>query len=254
MSPASTSRRRLGVLGAGGRMGRRLVALATGAGCAVTAEVRATGPALDGELAGRVDALVDFTVKAQVARTAAFCEAHRLPLVMGTTGLDADDHAALDAVARVAPVVWAPNFSVGVNALIELVAVAAEMLREGWDVELVEAHHRHKVDAPSGTARALALAAARVRGWDLEAVARHGREGLVGPRPGDELGIHAVRGGSVVGDHHLHFLAEGEEVTLSHRAADRDIFARGALRAASWVLAPGRAPGRYTMGDVLRTS
>ncbi|MCA9516056.1 MAG: 4-hydroxy-tetrahydrodipicolinate reductase, partial [Myxococcales bacterium] len=114
-------------------------------------------------------------------------------------------------------------------------------------------HHRHKVDAPSGTALALAERVAAARGWALPEVARHGRHGLVGARAGAELGIHAVRGGSVVGEHRVLFLGDGEEVVLEHRALDRDIFARGALRAAAWAATPGRPPGRYGMGDVLRT-
>lgn len=245
---------RLAVVGAAGRMGRRLVALAAEHGLSVAAQIDADGaPALDAALAARVDVVVDFSVKAQAPATAEFCRAFGLPLVMGTTGLGADEHGALDAAAEAAPVVWAPNFSVGVNALIDLVERAARMLGQRFDVEVVEAHHRHKVDAPSGTARALAEAAAAGRGWDLDAVARYGREGIVGARPGDELGISSVRGGSVVGEHQVLYLGEGESIALEHRALDRDIFVRGALRAAAWAAAPGRAAGRYTMGEVLRT-
>ncbi|PKN56817.1 MAG: 4-hydroxy-tetrahydrodipicolinate reductase [Deltaproteobacteria bacterium HGW-Deltaproteobacteria-14] len=243
--------KRLAIVGARGRMGRRLVALAGEYAFSVSAAIDADGPAL-ADAARRADVVIDFSARAQVSETCAYCATHDVPLVLGTTGLEAADHAALDRLAEVVAVVQAPNFSVGVNALFDLVAEAARLLNEGWDVELVEAHHKHKVDAPSGTAKELARRVAEARGWSLDAAARHGREGLVGARPAGELGIHAVRGGSVVGEHRMLFLGEGEEVVLEHRALDRDIFVRGALVAARW-LADGRAPGRYGMGDVLRT-
>lgn len=241
----------IAIVGASGRMGRRLVALAPEYALDAAATVDADGPTL-ADLDRPVSLVVDFSVRAQVGATCAFCAERAVPLVLGTTGLEAADHDAVAAVAARAPVVQAPNFSVGVNVLFDLVEEAARLLA-GWDVELVEAHHRHKVDAPSGTARELIARVARARGLDPQAAARHGRAGLVGPRPDGELGVHAVRGGSVVGDHRVLYLGEGEEIALEHRAADRDIFARGALVAAAWALAPGRAPGRYTMGDVLRT-
>src|SRR5690606_8827785 len=130
--------------------------------------------------------------------------------VMGTTGLGDADHAALDGAAARVPIVWAPNFSVGVNALFTLVEEAARLLGDAFDVELVEAHHRRKVDAPSGTARRLAERVAAARGWDLDAVARYGRHGETGARPTDELGVSVLRGGSVVGEHEARFLGEGE--------------------------------------------
>ncbi|TNF38003.1 MAG: 4-hydroxy-tetrahydrodipicolinate reductase [Deltaproteobacteria bacterium] len=245
--------KRVAIVGARGRMGRRLVALAGQYGFSVTAEIDADGPTLDAQRGSDgPDVVIDFSVRAQVAPTCAYCAAHRVPLVIGTTGLDADDQRAIDALAEVAPVVQAPNFSVGVNALFDLVSEAASLLSEGWDAELVEAHHRNKVDAPSGTARELARRVAAARGWDLGEVGNHGREGLVGARPAREIGVHAVRGGSVVGEHRMLFLGDGEEVVLEHRALDRDIFVRGALVAAGW-LAEGRASGRYGMGDVLRS-
>ena len=242
---------RLAVVGARGRMGRRLVALAPEYGFDGVIAIDAEGPTL-ADAACSVDIVVDFSVRTQVFATCDFCASHKIPLVMGTTGLDAGDWASLERAAAMAPVVQAANFSVGVNALFDLVAAAARMLAAGWDVELVEAHHRHKVDAPSGTAKELARRVAAARGWELDAVARHGREGLVGARPPGELGMHAVRGGSVVGEHRVLFLGDGEEVVLEHRALDRDIFVRGALVAARWALS-GRAPGRYGMGEVLRT-
>ena len=136
--------------------------------------------------------------------------------------------------------------------LLELVSEAARLLDEGWDVELVETHHRKKLDAPSGTALALAQRVAAARGTGLAQIGRNGRAGIVGPRPRGELGMHAVRGGSVVGDHSVSFLGDGELLTFEHRALDRDIFARGALRAAAWLIATPREPGRYGLADVLR--
>jgi 4-hydroxy-tetrahydrodipicolinate reductase len=240
------------VIGANGRMGARLVALAPSEGFADTVSVDADGPRLDADLAARAACVVDFSVRAQLAPTAAFAAEHGLPVVIGTTGLDADDHAALDRAAASVPVVWAPNFAVGVNALFALVHEAARMLGDAFDVELVEAHHHRKVDAPSGTARRLAERVAAARGWDLDAVARYGRSGETGPRPPDELGIHVLRGGSVVGEHEARFLGAGETLILEHRATDRDIFVRGALRACRWASAVDRAPGRYDMADVLQ--
>ena len=241
---------RVAVVGAEGRMGRRLVALAPEAGLVVGGTYDFDRP-LDPAVAPDADLVIDFSVRAQVASTCATCARYGLPLVLGTTGLGPEDLAAVDALAGTVPVGFAPNFSVGVNALFALVAEAAQMLGEGWDVEVVEAHHRHKVDAPSGTAKELVRRIARVRGLDPAAAVRHGREGLVGARGAGEIGMHALRGGSIVGEHRAHFLADGEEIVLEHRALDRDILVRGALRAARWLLAD-RPAGRYDMGDVLR--
>jgi len=243
---------RLAVVGADGRMGRRLDALAPEFGFTAVVPFdlgHPLGPTVD----PAADVVVDFSVRAQVPATCAACAAHSTPLVLGTTGLGADELAAVDAAAARVPLVFAPNFSVGVNALFDLVHEAARMLGEGWDLELVEAHHRHKVDAPSGTAKELLRRVAAARGLDPVAAARPGRDGLVGARPAGEIGVHAVRGGSVVGEHTLRFLTDGEELVLEHRALDRDIFVRGALRAARWLVA-GRAAGRYGMGDVLRVA
>lgn len=241
------------VVGARGRMGRRIVALAPELGLTVAAEVdrEAEVSSLDASLASVARAVIDFSAPAQAQATIAFCRAHKVPLVLGTTGLAAADEEALAAAARDIPLVFAANFSLGVHVLLTLVGEAARLLDEGWDVELVEAHHRKKVDAPSGTALALARRVAAARHTSLEAIARHGREGQVGARPRGELGLHAVRGGSVVGEHSVRFLGDGEEVVLEHRALDRDIFVRGALRSASWLLGSPRAPGRYGLGDVL---
>lgn len=171
-------------------------------------------------------------------------------LVVGTTGLGEREQSLLGRVAGEAPVLVAANFSAGVNLLLHLVREAAAALpAEEFDIEIVEAHHRRKADAPSGTALALARAAAEARGVGLDEVRRDGRSGRVGERPTGEIGMHAVRGGGVVGEHDVGFLGEQERIELRHVAADRDVFAAGALRAARWL--HGRPPGRYDMSDVL---
>ena len=244
---------RLAIVGAAGQMGRRLVALARqDTALAVAAEVdRDTAP-LQAVDPSTLDAVVDFSVRAQVPPTAAYCAEHALPLVLGTTGLEGPHRAALEGAAERAAVVWAPNFSVGVSALLALAGEVARLLGAGWDLEVVEAHHRRKVDAPSGTARQLVAALAGARGWDVEDVTAPGRAGQVGARPAREIGVHAVRGGDVVGEHTVLCLGDGEQLTLGHRAQDRDIFVRGALRAARWLTVDGpRAPGLYGMRDVL---
>ena len=171
-------------------------------------------------------------------------------LVIGTTGLDADTERALADASTHAAVLTAANFSIGVNLLLGLTTRVAEALdADSFDIEVVEAHHRRKTDAPSGTALALARAAADGRGVDLEAVRRDGRSGDTGARPHGQIGLHAVRGGGVVGEHTVMFIGERERIELRHDALDRALFAEGALRAARWMA--GRAPGRYTMQDVL---
>ena len=240
------------IVGARGRMGQRLCALASDYQLEVAAEIDSDGPALDARAAERALCVIDFSVAAQASTTLAWCAEHKVPAVLGTTGLGAEHEEALAKAAREVPIVWAPNFSLGVHVLLELVSEAARLLDEGWDVELVETHHRKKLDAPSGTALALAQRVAAARGTGLAQIGRNGRAGIVGPRPRGELGMHAVRGGSVVGDHSVSFLGDGELLTFEHRALDRDIFARGALRAAAWLIATPREPGRYGLADVLR--
>jgi 4-hydroxy-tetrahydrodipicolinate reductase len=240
------------VIGAKGRMGQRITALLGERAVDVAAAIDKDGPPLDAALAGRTRCVIDFSTVAQIPATLAFCSAHHIPLVLGTTGLGPTDEDLLNRAAREIPLLWAPNFSVGVHTLLTLVSEVARLLDEGWDIEVVEAHHRHKVDAPSGTAVAIAQRLAAARGAGLTELVRHGREGAVGARPRGEIGVHAVRGGSVVGDHSVSFYGEGEVLTLEHRALDRDIFARGAVRAALWLMSAPRAAGRYDLGDVLR--
>jgi 4-hydroxy-tetrahydrodipicolinate reductase len=239
------------IVGARGRMGQRLAALASDYDLVVAAGVDADGPPLDDAIATGAACIVDFSVAEQAPRTLRWAASHAVPVVIGTTGLAADGVDALLQAARHVPIVQAPNFSLGVHVLLELVGHAARLLDASWDVELVEAHHRRKVDAPSGTAVALAERVAAARGAALSDIARHGRHGQVGARPRGELGVHALRGGSVVGEHRVSFFGEGELVTLEHRALDRDIFARGALASAAWLTAAPRAPGRYGLADVL---
>lgn len=197
----------------------------------------------------RADVVIDFTLHHLLPSVATLCASYGKALVSGTTGLDATGREALEKAARVIPVVWASNFSTGVNTLFWLARKAAEILGPGFDLEVVEMHHRLKQDAPSGTATTLAEILAGVRGSQLAEAVRHGRQGLVGERTSGEIGIHAIRGGDVVGDHTVIFATSGERVELTHKASSRDTFANGALRAALWLRQ--QPPGRYHMRDVL---
>jgi 4-hydroxy-tetrahydrodipicolinate reductase len=170
----------------------------------------------------------------------------KVPVVSGTTRLDATCERLLNEAARKIPVLWSPNTSIGVHVLAAIAAYAAKHLGPGFDVEIVETHHRAKIDAPSGTATRLADAIREAR-EDLDPV--FGREGNVGPRSSSEIGVFAVRGGDVIGEHTVHLLGPGERIELTHRATSRDLFARGALRAARFLA--GKPPGRYSMADVL---
>ncbi len=262
---------RISIFGAAGRMGRSMVSnLADFPELSLAAAVEAPGsPFLGrdaGELAGVAplgvpvtddaeaavagcDLAIDFTFHTAVPEHAALARKHRRALLVGTTALTAEERAAVLAVGEVAPVLIASNMSVGVNVLEALVRRAAAALGPGFDVEVVEMHHRHKKDAPSGTALTLARAAAEGRGLDLDAVARYGREGVTGERPSDEIAIHALRGGDVVGDHDVVFAADGELVRLSHRATSRSCLSRGALRAARWLAA--QPAGVHTIAESL---
>ncbi len=259
---------RLAIAGCTGRMGRTLVRLAAGEpALAVVAAVTIPDDPLLGQDAGRVagvndlgvaigtevtvprDALVEFTMPAGSLAWAKWCADHGVALVSGTTGLEAAHHAALRAAGRRVPVLWAPNMSVGVNLLLAVVEEVAAKLDVSWDVELTETHHRRKVDAPSGTARALLEAVCRGRGQTPEQAAVYGRQGQCGPRPAGQIGVHALRMGEIVGEHEVHFASDAESLTLGHRAYSRDTFAAGALRAVRWL--HGRPAGLYTMRDVL---
>ena len=197
----------------------------------------------------RCDALIEFAHHSLTSDLAKLAVEKNKALVVGTTGHTAEERKVIEAASKKIPVVFAPNFSVGVNLLFFLTQIAAETLGENYDQEVVEMHHRHKLDAPSGTARRLGEILAKAAGGSYEDLTVHGREGEVGARPKRIIGMHALRGGDVVGDHTVHFAADGERVELTHRASSRDTFASGALRAASWARA--QKPGLYSMQDVL---
>ncbi len=253
------ARTRLAVHGACGRMGRAILAAVRESDDleAVAAIDRVAGASIEGiAVSGSVaaiadaDVVIDFSHPGATATLAAECAARGKRLVVGTTGLDAAALTALDALAARVAVVVAPNTSVGVTVLFHLAREAARLLGEDFDAEIVEVHHKKKVDAPSGTALRLAEAVAEGKGVGKESFV-HGRSGMVGARPTKEIGIHAVRAGDVVGEHTLTLAGPAERVELVHRAHDRALFARGALRAARWVSSSSVAAGRYDMRDVL---
>jgi 4-hydroxy-tetrahydrodipicolinate reductase len=195
------------------------------------------------------DVVIDVSHAAATAQISAACVNDQKPLVVGTTGHSASQTDAIHDAAKTIAILLAPNFSIGVNALIRLAREAAQLLGETFDIEIVESHHRMKKDAPSGTAKQLAETLCDVRGWDHEDAVVHGRLGNVGERPARQIGVHAVRGGDVIGEHTVIFAGNGERLELTHRASSRDTFATGALRAARWIA--GRSAGLYTMQDVL---
>lgn len=209
------------------------------------AQIGSLGVALEALERIEADVVIDFS--APDATRAIAQREDVSALVSGTTGLTDDDFAALDALAERAPVLWAPNMSVGVNVLFHLAEEAARILGDRYDAEIVEMHHRHKVDAPSGTAKRLAERVAKGKSLGSEAFV-YGREGQVGPR-GTEIGVMTLRGGGVVGEHSLYLTDDGERLELTHRALDRAIFARGAVDAAAWIVS--QPPGRYGMADML---
>jgi 4-hydroxy-tetrahydrodipicolinate reductase len=261
----------IGIHGAGGRMGHVLIgACHTRQGLQLAAAIeRADNPVLGqdaGTLAGlgplgvpvtsdlkaaigALDVLVDFTRPEPALAALERCRAAGKAMVVGTTGFTPAQKERIEAAAREIPVVMAPNFSVGVNLTLKLLDMAARVLGDSVDVEIVEAHHRHKVDAPSGTALRMGEVVANALGRDLKSVAVTGREGVTGERDRQTIGFATVRGGDVVGDHTVMFLGEGERVEITHRASSRMTFAMGAMRAAAW--ASGRNPGLYDMQDVL---
>lgn len=197
------------------------------------------------------DAIIDFTLPSFTGDLLAKAVEHKKILVMGTTGHDDDLLAAIDKASTQIPIVHAPNFSVGVNTLFWLTRKTTEILGEGFDLEVVEMHHRHKQDSPSGTARRLAEILAEARSLSYDDHCQHGRHGDVGARPQDEIGVHALRGGDVVGDHTVVYAADGERVELTHKASSRFTFANGAIRAAKWVHREKMTSGLFDMQDVL---
>jgi len=250
---------RLAVIGATGRVGSALVRLAPERGFVVTRAFGRVGAdpyvgvPVETDVAslssGGFDVAIDFSSADAFSSIASHVAASGAPLVSGTTGLTSKDVSSIDEIARRIPILWEPNLSVGAHVLGRLLRQAIAALGDGFDVEIVETHHRKKVDAPSGTALRLA-AIAQEAGTGREL--RHGREGKPGPRSAREVGLHAVRGGDVIGDHSVHLLGQGERLELVHRATDRDVFALGALRAAAWLV--GKPNGRYALADVIEGS
>ncbi len=237
---------RIALVGARGRMGQAIAAAATAEGAVIAAALDVGDDIPDGIAQG--DVVIDFSFHAATAGVLAACVAARKPLVVGTTGHAPGEKARLLAAATGIPVVWAGNYSVGVNLLFALTRRAAAVLGSDYDAEVVEMHHRFKKDAPSGTAARLLEIILEERKLTADAL-RHGREGITGERTSTEVGIHALRGGDVVGDHTVMFAALGERLELTHKASDRGIFARGALRASRWVAT--QPAGAYDMQDVL---
>lgn len=263
---------KIAVHGAGGRMGRQLVSMIAGDEDAkLTAALdraeseshgvdagllaalgKSLGVSVTSDLAAGLaqsDVVIDFSLPAGTIPLLEKCRETRTPAVVGTTGFDERGDVALARLAEMVPVVFAPNYSVGVNVFWALARQAATLFADDVDLEIVETHHHRKVDAPSGTAVRLLNVVAEARGLDPKAAVQHGREGLVGARKSDEIGMHAVRGGDVVGDHTLILAGPSERIELTHRAHNREIFARGAVRAAHWVV--DQPPGLYGMADVL---
>ena len=262
---------KIGIVGAAGRMGRMLIAEVLGVeGCQLAGGTEPPGSGVLGQDLGLLigaaeqglsigddtgalfkasDAVVDFTHPDATAAHAALSGETGVALIVGTTGLEAQHMEALGRAAAKAAVVQAANMSIGVNLLLGLTEQVASALGDDYDIEITEMHHRYKVDAPSGTALALGAAAAKGRGVNLEDVSDRGRDGEAGPRIAGDIGFSVIRGGDVAGDHTVIFAGPGERVELTHKAGSREIFARGAIRAALWT--EGRAPGLYSMRDVL---
>jgi len=216
------------------------------------AGLASVGVTLVSELAAVVDdfdVVIDFTAPAATLDHLETCRAAGKAMVIGTTGLSEADKGRLQGAAAEIPIVFAPNMSVGVNLCFKLLALAARVLGDDADVEIVEAHHRHKVDAPSGTALRMGEVIAETLGRDLQQCAVYGREGKTGPRDGKTIGFETIRAGDVVGEHSVWFAMEGERVEIAHKASSRMNFARGAVRAATWIA--GRGKGLYDMQDVL---
>jgi len=264
----------IGIVGVAGRMGQALTRAAEAApGCRVGFASERPGHDMLGRDAGALagldplgvsigddagalfagaDAVLDFTAPAATVAHAALAGETGTVLVTGTTGLEPAQQKAIAEAAKKTVIIQAPNFSVGVNLAMALTERAAAVLADDFDIEIVEMHHRHKVDAPSGTALGLGRAAAAGRGVDLDTVAERGRDGITGARKRGAIGFASLRGGDVIGDHTVIFAGENERVEITHKAGGREIFAAGAVRAALW--AAGRKPGLYSMRDVLGLS
>ena len=261
---------RIGILGAGGRMGRTLIQAVQQAGYQLAAAVERPESTLigadAGELAGigavgikvvgnleeilkDVDVVIDFTAPVATEHNLKLCSAAGVAMVIGTTGFSDQQKELLNQSATQTPIVYAANYSVGVNVSIKLLELAAKVFGDTVDIEIIEAHHRHKVDAPSGTALMMGEAIADTLGRDLKQDAVYHREGYTGPRERQSIGFQTIRGGDIVGEHTVMFIGEGERVEVTHKATSRMNFASGAVRAAAWVV--GKDAKKYDMKDVL---
>lgn len=237
----------IGIIGSAGRMGHALETAAEEAGISVAGGIDKDGDPI--ALAKIADVLLDFSSPSALVGNVGAAVASGKPILVGTTGLEEHHHQAIDDAARHVAVLQTGNTSLGVTLLARLVKEAATRLGDDWDIEIVEAHHRMKVDAPSGTAILLGEAAAAGRGIDLASRSERGRDGVTGARARGAIGFASLRGGTIAGDHTILFAADNERITLSHHAENRSIFARGAIRAATWLI---RQPaGRYTMDQVI---
>ena len=238
---------RIGIIGSEGRMGQAIAAMLADADHELAGGIDQGGdPAA---LAAKSDVLVDFSSPHALEANLDAAIAAGVPVVIGTTGLEERHHWLIDSAAQSIAVLQTGNTSLGVTLLAHLVRQASASLGDDWDIEIVETHHRMKVDAPSGTALLLGEAAAKGRGLELEGNSERGRDGITGKRAAGAIGFASLRGGTVAGEHSVHFFSDNERLTLSHSAENRTIFANGALRAALWLI--GQKPGRYTMGEVL---
>ena len=261
----------VGVIGAGGRMGRMLIeATQDNPQTTLSAAIERQGSSLVGADAGEVaaigrleiqivddlkavisdiDVLIDFSLPAATEQNMQVCAEHNVAMVIGTTGFNEQQEQVLATASEQIAIVYAGNYSTGVNLSLKLLGMAAKAFGIDADVEIIEAHHKHKIDAPSGTAYMMAEAVAEARGQNLKDVAVYGREGQTGEREAGTIGIHAIRGGEIIGDHTVMFIADGEVVEITHRARARMTFAAGAVRAATWIVQ--QPIGQYNMQDVL---
>ena len=261
----------VGVIGAGGRMGRMLIeAVQDNPQTTLSAAIERQGSSLIGADAGEVaaigrldikivddltaviddiDVLIDFSLPDATEQNMQTCAEHKVAMVVGTTGFSTQQEQVLTEASKHTAIVYAGNYSTGVNLSLKLLNMAAKAFGTDADVEIIEAHHKHKIDAPSGTAYMMAEAVAEARGQNLKDVAIYGREGQTGAREAGTIGIHAIRGGEIVGDHTVMFIADGEVVEITHRARARMTFAAGAVRAATWIIQ--QKAGQYNMQDVL---
>jgi 4-hydroxy-tetrahydrodipicolinate reductase len=261
------------ITGASGRMGKMLVrAVALAEGAELTGATERAGSTFIGKDAGVIsgvealgvelmddinacadaDVLIDFTAPEACLKHAAYVAKHGMAMVIGTTGFDAAQQKKLEEILSGSAVVIAANYSVGVNLALDLIKQAAQVLAEDYDAEIYEAHHKHKVDAPSGTALAMGKALAKGRGVELDDVAVYAREGITGARESGTIGFSVARGGNIVGDHKAMFIADDERIEINHFASDRMVFAKGAVRAATWL--QSKPSGKYDMQDVLGLS